>query len=306
MPNIKKLTFAPIFLLFFTLTLYKITPFLKSYDLIFSLSLNTLILLVIISIFILLSSFCYVLFSCFALNIKFVLPVGILASIIPFLFLDPALGVVCMVGIIVSLLLTFLSIETTMKNYLNFLPNFLFGPVIRRLCTLIVLTLSIVYFLSISKVISEKGFSVPDSLIDTAINFAQPQSTQQENPTPQLPSLSQDQLDLLRKNPQLLVQSGLDPKILDNLGKSITQAPQNLANDLIKQTIKDQVQGFIKPYLGFVPAGLSILLFLTLQSLTSILSLLIYPLLWLTFYILERSGFIKFTQEMRPVKKMVI
>ncbi len=268
MPKFKKLILAPIFLLFFALTIYQFSPFLKSYELIFSLSLNTLIQLIIISAFILLSSFSYVLFSSFSLDYKFVLPVGILASVIPFLFLEPALGIVFMVGVTISLLLTFLNLEATMKNYLNFQPNTLFGPATRHLCTLIVLILSIVYFLSINKVISEKGFSLPDSLIDTAINFAQPQQSSSQF--------------------------------------SLSQVPQNLAQDFIKQTVKDQVQSFIKPYLGFVPAILSLLLFFTLQSLTSILSLLLSPLLWITFYILEKSGFVKFTQEMRPVKKMVI
>lgn len=295
---LKKLIFAPFFLLFFALTIYQFTPFLKSYELIFSLSLNTLIQLIIISAFILLSSFSYVLFSSFALDFKFVLPVGILASVISFLFLEPALGIVFMVGIIVSLLLTFLNLETTMKNYLNFQPNNLFGPTTRHLCTLIVLILSIVYFLSINKVISEKGFSIPDSLIDTALKFAQ--TEQQETSTPQLPSLSKEQIDLLRKNPDLLKQSGLDPKILDSLNSP------NSPNELIKQTVKDQLQSLLKPYIGFIPAVLAVILFFTLQSLTSIINLFIYPLLWITFYVLEKTGFVTFVVEQRPVKKMVI
>ena len=85
-----------------------------------------------------------------------------------------------------------------------------------------------------------------------------------------------------------------------------TSLPIDLTNNLIQQTVKDQLQNFLKPYLGFVPAVLAILLFFTLQSLTSLINLLIYPLLWITFLILEKSGFISFTTEMRPVKKMVI
>ncbi len=88
---------------------------------------------------------------------------------------------------------------------------------------------------------------------------------------------------------------------------NVPQAPNNpIGTDLIKQTVKDQVQGFIKPYLNFIPAILAVLLFLTLQSLTSILNLLIYPLLWLTFLILEKTGFTKFEVEMRQVKKLVV
>ncbi len=164
-----------------------------------------------------------------------------------------------------------------------------------------VITFTLTYFLSINKTISEQSFQIPDSLIDTAIKLtAQSQGENTQEQTVQ-PSLSPEQIDLLKKNPELLKQSGLDPSILDNLNKS-----PNTPNDLIKQTIKDQVQTFLKPYLGFMPAGLAVLLFLTLQSLTSILNLLIYPLLWILFLVFEKTGFVKFTIEQRPVKKMAL
>ena len=139
--------------------------------------------------------------------------------------------------------------------------------------------------------ITEKGFQIPDSLINTALKFA-PQPESQENSTSSLPQISPDQLNLLKNNPDLLKQ----------IGKPV----QNIANDLIGQTVKKQFQDLIKPYTNFIPAILSILLFLTLQSFMAIINLLIYPLLWIKFYILEKTGFIKFTQESRLVKKMVI
>lgn len=299
---LKKLTFVPLFLIFFISLIYQITPLLKSYDFIFSLSLNTLIQLIIISALITLSSLSFSLSATLALDLKIVLPVGILASLMPFIFMEIAQAVVFMIGLLVSLLLTFISLESQMKSYLTFNPNSILGPSTRHLSTLLVVIISIIYFLSASKMVSEKGFAIPDSLIDTALKFSAPKGEQGETTTSKL-SIPKEQLDLLRKNSDLLKQSGLDPKILDTLS---SPNAQNTPNNLIKQTVKDQIQSFLKPYLGFVPAILSVFLFLTLQSLTSILNLLIYPLLWITFYILEKSGFITFTTEMRPVRKMVV
>lgn len=299
---LKKLIFAPLFLIIFSILIYQLNPLLKSYDFIFSLSLSTFINLLIISALILGASFSFVLFATFALDWKIVLPVGILASLICFLFVEPSLGVVLFVGSLISMILSFISLENTMKSYLTFNPSSILGPSIRQLTTLLILIFCISYFLSISKIVSTKGFQIPDSLLDTALKFA-PQI--QSDGQTEMPKLSSDQIDLLKKNPTLLKQSGLDPSILDNLGKNL-QAPLNSANDLIKKTVKDQIQSFIKPYQSFIPILLAALLFLTLQSLTSILNLLVYPLLWITFYILEKTGFIKFIEEMRPVKKMVI
>lgn len=270
MPTIKKLLFAPLFIVFLTSLIYQIIPFLKSYDFIFSLSLDTLIQLLIISFLITLSSLSFSLFASLALDWSIVLPVGILTSLIPFIFIEPAQAVIFMAGLMVSLLLVFIGLESQMKSYLTFNSNSILGPSIRHLSILFVITISIIYFLSTSKMVSEKGFAIPDSLIDTALKFAAPSTEQSES--------------------------------LDQPQKNIAQA----SNDLIKQTVKDQIQGFLKPYLAFIPAILALLLFFTLQGFTSFINLLIYPLLWIIFFILEKTGFVKFVVEQRPVKKMVL
>lgn len=285
---LKKLIFAPFFLTAFGLLIYQINPLLKSYDFILSLSINSFISLIILSAFISISSLIFVLFSGFSLDWKFIVPVGILASLFPVIFLNQALGLVFAAGVLVSLLFTYVSLENTMKSYLTFQPSTLFGPSIKHLSSLLILVICVTYFLSLNKIVQETGFEIPDSLIDTALKFTnQSQINQADN---QL-SLPPDQIELLKKNPQLLKQSGLDPNLTDNL---------------IKQTVKDQVQSFLKPYSGFIPATVAILLFFTLQAMTSLISILIYPLLWVTFLILEKTGFIKFTTETREVKKMVI
>lgn len=212
------------------------------------------------------------------------------------------------IGIFISLILTYVSLENSLKTYLNFKPYALLGPSIRHLTTFFIIVLCAVYFIFINKEVSEKGFQIPDSLIDSAINLASGlgQTDKPETPAPKL-SISSEQIELLRQNPDLLRQSGLDPSILDTINQPASaKEPQDLTKDLTKQLVADQLDTILKPYLNFIPAVLAVLLYLTLQSLTSILNLLIYPLLWITFSILEKTGFVKFTTEMRPVKKIVV
>lgn len=260
MAIVKKLIFAPFFLICYFLLLYQLPAVFKSADLIFSISSSTLIQLIIIASLITFSSSLFVLFSSLALDWKLVLPVALLSAIFPFIFFDAAIGLILGIGVFVILLLSFLSLDQTMKTYLSFQPATLIGPTIRHLTGMLILLIAVNFSLVINKEVAQNGFQIPDSLIDTALKFA---------PLPQT-------------------------------GES------DLTNNLIKQTVKDQVQNLIKPYINFIPVILALLLFLTLQSLTSLTSLLIYPLLWIIFLILEKSGFIKFTTEMRPVKKMVI
>lgn len=281
MPTFKKLIFAPFFLVIFGILIYSLSSIFKSYDFVFAISYSTLIQMIVISALISFTSFLFVLFASFALNWKLIVPVGILACILPMLLLEQAIGMVFVIGILISLLITYLSLEATMKTYLNFQPSVILGPSIRHFSRLLIIVIAVAYFLSINKVISEKGFTLPDALLDTALKFSQPQTSQ-------------------TIDPQLLKQSGIDPKLLGNTLK----APIEAANNLIKQTIKDQLQNLLKPYLSFIPAILALFLFLSLQSFTSLINLLIYPLLWLIFLILEKTGFITFTEEMRPVKKL--
>jgi len=215
---------------------------------------------------------------------------------------------VFLVGIFLSFLLSNLNLDVVLKSYLNFQPSSLLGPTIKRLSGLLILAICIVYFFSASKMINQNSFQIPDSLIETAIEMVPLPENNIQTEQMNLPQITEEQIELLKKNPELVRQSGLDPQVLDNLttAQKSTQAPVNLTNQLIKQTVKDQVQNFIKPYQNFIPAGLSILLFLTLQSFAALINLLIYPFLWIIFFVLEKTEFVKFEIEQRQVRKMVI
>lgn len=304
---LKKLTFAPLFLVSFLTLIYLINPLFKSYDFVFSLALSTLIVLVKISLLIFLSSLLFIVLATIAQDWRISMPVAIIGSAVPFIFLDSSLAFVFAAGIFLSLLLSNLNLDVALKSYLNFQPSNLLGPPIRHLSGFLILIICIVYFFSASKIITQNGFQIPDSLIDTALQLTTSSLPNIQTEQANLPQITPEQLDLLRKNPELLRQSGLDPSMLESLTTpQKNQPPANLANNLIKQTVKDQIQNFIKPYISFVPVGLSILLFLTLQFFTSITNIFIYPLLWLLFLILEKTNFIKFETEQRTVRKMVV
>lgn len=265
---LKKLIFVPFYLVCLSVALMQLSSMFKSDSLLFIYDFYALVIFIIPVIFISLSSFLFVLFATFSADWKFVIPVSLLASLTPFLFFTTPDSFYLSVGIFVSQIIIFAFLDNKLKNYLNFNPNSILGPSIKRLSTFFIIVLCAVYFTFISKQVLEKGFQIPDSLIDTAINLASglEQTDTTENQTPKL----------------------------------------SISKEFTKQLVKDQLDTVLKPYLSFIPAILAVLLFLTLQSLSSIINLLIYPLLWITFYILEKVGFIKFVIEQRPVKKMLV
>lgn len=258
MLSLKKLVFPPIFLVSFFILISQISSIFKSLDIIFSFSVENIIQLVIISLLLMFSSFLYALFTELSNDWRINLAVGTLSVLIPFLFLEISLAIIFGVLLSISLILSYFNLRSALTSYLNFSPNSIFGPSIRHLTTLLIISISIVYFLSINKIITEKGFQIPDSLIESVLKLT---------PLP-------EGADLLQQT--------------------------------LKQTVTDQFQNFLKPYQNLIPAFLTILLFLTLQTLSSIINLFIYPLLWITFHLLENTGIIKFTTEMRAVKKMVV
>lgn len=306
----KKLIFAPFFLISFALLVLNLAPILSSYDFIFSLSAASFIQLIIIAILAILSSFLFTVFIVLSQDWKLIIPVIILSSILTVVVIPSALAVIWSVIILVCLLLISIMLDKTLKKYLNFQPTKLFSPIIKQLSGLLILSFCLIYFLSTSQLINQQGFTIPDSLIDTALKMSPtslPEADTMENTNLQLPAIDPGQLELLKQNPDLLKQYGLDPKMLDSLSnpQEILQTPVEATNNLIKQTVKEQVDSLLKPYLGFIPIILALALFLTLKSLTSLISIFISPLLWIIFLILEKTNYIKFEEEQRTVRKMI-
>lgn len=314
----KKLFFAPFFLISFIFLLYQFRPVLNSTDFIFSLSINTFIELLSISALMILSSFFFVLFCAIANDWMIVLPVIIFAPASAFFVFGLNMTTAFFVLSFTSFLAIFLSLSVELKNYIDFKPGALFSSPVKRTCTFLIFAFSITYFLSITPIIQKEGFQIPGSLIDTAMKFIPNADQSASDPTQASPGfdisqlqIPQEQLDMLKQNPQFLKQYNINPKLLDSVTapKGSSQKPQtvsDLTQNIVKKTLTDQFSNMIKPYLSFIPIILSVALFITFQSLISFLSILVSLLLWLTFFILEKTGFVSFTEEMRPVKKMVL
>lgn len=304
MPSFKKFILAPIFLLSFIFFLSQLSPIFKTYDFIFSISINALIPIVIVSASLLFASFSFALFYSLAQDWRIGLPVSLIASFTPLLFFDSTTAIILGIGSLMGFILTFFSLDNTLKTYIEFRPTFLLSPSIRHLSTLLIVIVCSLYYISINSIIQLNGFQIPDSLIDAAMQFS-PLETETEPQSTPLPQLTPEQLKIAKQNPAALKQFGIDPKLLDSLDVSDLQ-PAQISSTLIKETLKDQFDKMIKPYFNWIPVLLSVLLFFLLQTINSLLNLLLYPLLWICFYIFEKTGFVKFVIEERPVKKMVV
>lgn len=298
MTLVKKLIFAPIFLALFLGLIFFASPLLQTTGLIFSLDMQILYKLIILCALILLSSLAFIVFASLSLDWKIILPVIIIAAAIPLTITPQPLNIILSFGTLISFLLGNIATENKMKTYLTFQASIVLSPPIKQLAVLLVLTLSIGFYLSASKEIAQKGFEIPDSLIDTTLNLIpQPGLTgpQTSLPAAQSSQLTQEQIDLLK-------QYNIDPQMLNSLPASTN----TFMTDSVKPLIKDQLQNIIKPYQNFIAPVLALLLFLTLQSFTAILGLFISPIILIIFYILEKTKFIHFESEMREVRKMVV
>ncbi len=175
-----------------------------------------------------------------------------------------------------------------------------------------ILSFSFAFYLSASNLIAQKGFEIPDSLIDASLSFmpenAILEGNEKESSTPQI-SIPPEQLEILKQNPDLLKQYGITPEMLNEVENPTSKSQKtntSLTNNLIKATLKQQFKTMLEPYLTIIAPLLSAILFLSLQSLTSLLFIFLSAILMVIFYILEKSGFITYEKEMREVKKMVV
>ncbi len=311
---IKKLLFAPLFLTALFITLNLFLSFTKSTDFIFSLDLSTFYQLLGLITAILITALFFVTFCVLAQSLELVIPVIFISGLIPFLQLPIPQALVFAIILFIFLLLNYLNIKKTLTDYLDFKPSKLFSPQIKQLAGFLIILLLVNFYITINTQIKLKGFEIPSSLIDTALKFT-PQTNLpvegiKNQKITQFPTITPEQLELLKKNPELLKQYGIDPSILSNIPSpkpsDKTTVPENQSTELLKPLIKTQLQKMIDPYLNYLPLLLTLLLLLTLNSFLSLLGLFVPIFVWIIFYILEATKFITFTTETRQVKKLVI
>ncbi|MBI2600379.1 hypothetical protein HYW42_00330 [Candidatus Daviesbacteria bacterium] len=265
---VKKLLIAPVFLILLAITFYLFNPYLSSFDKLFTFGLESFVELAILTLFLTLACLSSILFAALSFDWRYVFPISVAGGLVPFLIIPSSVGVILGAGIFVALIITNLVLENRLKAYIDFHPSALLTPSVKQLSSLIILALAFSFYLSTTSSISQKGFEIPDSLINSSLNLM-PQN-----------SFSNTE---------------------DNLSNS-----SDLTQTLLKKTIKEQFKTMLDPYLGIIPLVLAALFFVSLHSIASLLFILFPSLIFIIFYLLEKSNFIRFEKEMREVKKLVI
>ena len=317
----KKLIFVIPFLIFLAWFYFQLNFFFKDVYLIFGLNITTLYQLAYLAITLGLASLFFIIFCALANDWKFILPVSILGSLLPIAIFTAPSSLIIFIGSFLSLTCTYLLLSNKLKTYLTYSANTLLTPSVKTLAGFLILTSSLAFYFSAQAEIKTNGFKIPDSLIDTALKFATPQIPDVKGESIAQVSLTPEQIELLKQNPDLLRNQGIDPAILDSLPVSNSSesslggqqktipgsnAIKKSSNDLVKNLIQSQIQNLLKPYLNLIPVFLAAMFFITLHSFHSLLAILYPILITLTFWIFEKTGFIHFEKEMREVKKIVV
>ena len=313
---LKKLVFGFPFLLFTFAFLFFIDPFFKDFNLLFSLDLNTLYKLIYCALSLLMACLMFVVFATLANDWKIVSPVYLLVALTAFVIFPPLSGLIIFFGLLISLTLSFTILKDKLRTYLTFHASALLTPAIKNLGFFIVISIGVAFYFATAAEIKQNGFKIPDSILNTAVQFAGQQlpAPIQSGPAvhgesiAQLPTLTKEQIELLRQNPELLRQNGIDPAILDSIPQSpqSLSSPKSTSNEAIKNLLQSQLDKIIDPYIKYLPIAFTVLFIITLQSLFSLVSILLPLLIFLIFWTLEKTNFIYFEKEMREVRKLVV
>jgi hypothetical protein len=316
---LKKLFFSLPFLGCFYYFIYEIFPFFINIYLIFSLNQVIFFNLILLILLLILSSFFYILFCTLAEDWKIVSGVALIAAVAPLIFFPAPISYLLAVSFLTLFMSIFALLNQKLKSYITFQPTTLLNPSIKNLSILIILLSSIAFYITAASEIQKNGFQLPDSLIDTALQLAPIEPSTKETTTQivtesSLPTnISSEQIAQLKQNPELLKQYGLDPSVLDLFDQSkqkTTQTSQTKTTppnqSLLKTIAKNQINQIIEPYQKYLPLFLTASFFITLQSLFALAAILLSLIVWATFQVLESTGYIHFTKEMREVKKLVV
>ena len=241
---------------------------------------------------------------------------AIISGLIPLLMItESPLNIILCAGFLLSFIIGMLYQMQKMRSYITFSATQLLIPPIKLILLVLTLTLAYGYYSVATTDLTQKGFSIPDPLIDAAIAMSgtsQATSGGVSTPTqPAIPSinLTSEQVAQLKQNPALLKQFGLSAKDLDaylSPKKTTTGKEPSESSSLIKTMVKNQLNTSIQPYLSYVPPLLAIVFFGSVASMSSLAGFILPLLIWILFILFEKSGFIRFDKELREVKKLVV
>ncbi len=322
MPLLKQFAFTPLFIVTSLALTFFFKPALVDYLNIFFKPNFGIIEFGSIALFISLTALSFA--TIVTLSQKFIVSFisALLASATPFLFLDTNLAVVTALGLLVSFTLGYFNLNIALTSYIDFKPASLLSSPSRLVSFFLLLTLTFTYYLNANSTIRKDGFEVPKPLVEWAVDLTlQMQGMTVKGDKRYLAqSLTPEQMELLRQNPQVLEQFGVNPDDLmefvspsqtsisanQNSVQLIPSIPGVNLKDVLMTQTSNMLDLALKPYLTFIPFILAFMFFSLVSLLNWLISFLVGPLVSLIFYILEKSGFIKYEKTMREVKKIVI
>lgn len=258
--------------------------FFKDFLILFSFDMNLLFQLIFFAITIVATAYLFLVFANLASDWVLVLPLALLSSIAVFFLTVAPISYFLAGGLFVAFCLSSaLLFNKIKKDPTSFHTSSYIIKPSGQLITLIILITSATLYFSVST----NKEQVVQKLVDSVVNFS---------------------TDLLKQDPQLLKQFGLDTSVLNQFDTTNSTAAilQNAAVEATKPVITKQVTDLITPYLFIIPYLIAFIFYLNFQFFTSIISLLFYPIIYLLFWILEKVGFIHFETETREVKKLIV
>lgn len=316
----KKFLFGILFLLSFAAFHFFFSDRFQTYDWVFGMGTDVLGFMFAVSFLVLLSALFFIIFAALSQDLKIGAPVIVLGTLTPLAFLPNALGLVLAGGYLISLLLFYLLVVKNITTYITFSPTPLLSHPVRTLATLLVLVISIGFYFSINSVLKKDGFKVPETILPDAI-IEQVIRSQQSSVlgaryVAQNPTITSEQLQLLKQNPELLKQYGITTEMVEKFEKTLPEEPAKKSNgsgvpnlnptNLVKGLVFDQINDIANQYLYIVAPILALMVWSLFAFANFFLFLLVNPLLWGIFWVLEKTNFIHFEKEMREVKKLVV
>ncbi len=306
---LKKLAFAPLFLIFLSLTYFWLDPIFETSLNFLSLGSSELIMILIFCIMVILTSLFFVLLSAFSQDWKLVLPIALISAVPGVIFIPGNGGYTLGAGTTLSLIMVYLVLHHKLKTYFNFDPMVLFSPSIKMLNSMLILSIAVASFFFFNPVIQKDGFGIPESLFDSVFKLTSQSSglgLETKSQTPPIPQIPKEQIELLKQNPEILKQYGLSESMLDELSNPKTTDKSEDPQSLIKATTQNLIKSMTKQYSMVVSILLSFILYSMLGTYIFIFSFFLPPIVSLIFKLLEKSGYITFVTETREVKKMVV
>jgi ABC-type multidrug transport system fused ATPase/permease subunit len=303
MQLIKKLLFGVIWLIVTVWELLLIKSLLLNPQPIVGFDVDSLISFLILGLALIINGSLLGIFVALADDWKLVLPVILCSAICGYAVTvgGGTESITVSVGLLIIGVLAFLVFKQSLKSYLNFDAAKILSGGLKMYVFGLIFVISLSYFMLAKIRVENEGFSLPDSLIDSVISMVPKDTQSVENTSLSGLQISPDQIELLKNNPETLQKMGINPAMLDSIGGQNTTS-----DDLVKLSVKSQLDKMIEPYIDWIPLFLAISLFFTLTTISSLIMFCGLIFIWIVFYLLEKSGFISFNKEMREIRKLVV